>query len=267
MLLRPLGDGRTAVITQPAHAWLSGRLIRAWGCPPFAAPAPFDQVCFAAENHDIGWLRWESAPTPDPETGLPRNFTRMPLPTHLAIWREGIDHAGHYGRYPALLVSLHATTIYRRYFDLDAARPEDAGRVRSFLDEQQQVQDRLSASLQNDPYCAATASAPQIEVNRLLIAAVDWMSLAMCQSPDRPASVENVPTADGDRTSLTLTPSKDGTIAVDPWPFTRDRLETTIECRILTGRYKDDTSLRQGLANAPRQSLPIHLRPQARERA
>lgn len=266
MLLRPLSDGRMAVVTQPAHAWLSGRLARAWGNPPFAVPAPFEQVCFAAGNHDIGWLRWESAPTPDPDTGLPRTFTRMPLATHLAIWREGVEHAGHYGRYPALLVSLHATTIYRRFFDLDAAKPEDAQSVRSFLAEQQEVQDRLTASLQHDPHFAAMASPPQIEANRLLIAAVDWISLTLCQHPDRPASVEKVPTAGGGRTTLSLAPSQDGTIAVDPWPFEQDRVETTVECSILTARHEDAKTLQQALAEAPRQSLPIHLRPQAHER-
>jgi hypothetical protein len=35
----------------------------AWGNKDFGAVAPFEDVCLAAEQHDIGWLNWEAAPT------------------------------------------------------------------------------------------------------------------------------------------------------------------------------------------------------------
>ncbi len=53
MLLRK--DGLDViVIPQPCHAWLSGQMARAWGNEHLAAPMPYDEVCLAAGQHDIG---------------------------------------------------------------------------------------------------------------------------------------------------------------------------------------------------------------------
>jgi hypothetical protein len=46
-------------ISQPAHAWISGQLLRAWA-EPLGEP-----LLLGAEQHDIGWLDWEAAPTFD----------------------------------------------------------------------------------------------------------------------------------------------------------------------------------------------------------
>ena len=135
MLLRKEGSGVIA-IPQPSHAWLSGQMARAWGNEYFAAPVPHEEVCLAAEQHDIGWQSWEETPALDAETGLPQEFRKVPPDVHVALWRDGVRRARTIGRYPALLVSLHADTIYARYFDFAKASPENARAVRAFLDEQ-----------------------------------------------------------------------------------------------------------------------------------
>jgi hypothetical protein len=53
MLLRKDGLDLIA-IPQPGHAWLSGQMARAWGNEHFAAPMPYNEVCLAAGQHDIG---------------------------------------------------------------------------------------------------------------------------------------------------------------------------------------------------------------------
>ena len=180
MLLRKDGSGVIA-IPQPSHAWLSGQMARAWGNEHFAAPMPYDEVCLAAEQHDIGWLDWEMTPALDPGTGLPQEFFRVPSKVHIALWREGVRRARVFGRYPALLVSLHADTIYVRYFDFTKASVENAEAVRAFLDEQHRFQARTAASMRADPKLAEQASPETIEHNRLLIAALDRMSLEICR--------------------------------------------------------------------------------------
>ena len=50
------------VIGQPAHAWVSGQLARAWGNAAFPAPSPREPVCLAAEQHDVGWQDADLAP-------------------------------------------------------------------------------------------------------------------------------------------------------------------------------------------------------------
>ena len=126
MLLRK--DGLDVIaIPQPSHAWLSGQLASAWGNQRFAAPTPNDEVCLAAEQHDIGWLRWEAAPVLDARTGLPQEFCHVPAITHTALWGEGVRRARAFGRYPALLVSLHADTIYALTFNFAKASPRERG--------------------------------------------------------------------------------------------------------------------------------------------
>ena len=50
------------MIGQPAHAWVSGQLARAWGNAAFPAPAPREPFCLAAEQHDVGWADADLAP-------------------------------------------------------------------------------------------------------------------------------------------------------------------------------------------------------------
>ena len=54
MLLREDGDA-VVCIGQPAHAWLSGQLARAWALDPVE---PWEEVCLAAEQHDLGMAGW-----------------------------------------------------------------------------------------------------------------------------------------------------------------------------------------------------------------
>jgi hypothetical protein len=51
MLLVDHQDGKVAV-AQPAHAFISGQLARAWA----GELHPRDEVCLAAEQHDMPWL-------------------------------------------------------------------------------------------------------------------------------------------------------------------------------------------------------------------
>ena len=60
------------------QAWVSGELARAWGNEEFGQFVPPKELCLAAEQHDIGWLLWEQAPTLNPETGYPYRFTELP---------------------------------------------------------------------------------------------------------------------------------------------------------------------------------------------
>ena len=73
-------------ITQPNHAWLSGQLAQAWGNEDFGLLTPPKEVCLGAELHDIGWLHWEQAPTLNPKTGYPHNFTELSTQVHVDIW-------------------------------------------------------------------------------------------------------------------------------------------------------------------------------------
>ena len=66
-------------ISQTAHAWVSGQLARQWGNERFPSCAPIEPLCYAAEQHDRGFLDWERQPTLNPKSGLPHTFEDIPL--------------------------------------------------------------------------------------------------------------------------------------------------------------------------------------------
>src|SRR5918998_6839827 len=132
MVVREHEDGLLA-IGQPSHAWISGQLARAWGNERFVSVWPWEEVCLAAEQHDVGMAGWDLEPELDPDTGRPRSFMRMALETHLELWSAAPHRLRAQSRYAALLVSLHGTALYERR-DLAPLAPDDARAVRSFLE-------------------------------------------------------------------------------------------------------------------------------------
>ena len=199
-------------ITQPAHAWVSGQLARAWGNACFPSPEPREEVCLAAERHDDGWLTWEATPTLNSATGRPFSFRELPRLEHLAIWSTAGLQVLVLGRYPALLVSLHGTGLYERH-DPEGSSTDEA--VQAFLDREHEFQARLLTDLQADPHFAIHAEPEAIDRNRQLIAAWDALSLAICGGQRDTRRIGGVPTVDGETVLSVLPDSSDPTRIVN----------------------------------------------------
>jgi hypothetical protein len=234
VLLRRDGDGVLA-IGQPAHAWVSGQLARAWGNERFGAVEPREEVCLAAEQHDAGMAAWETRPTLNPETGLPRSFMELSLDEHLEIWWSAAPLVLAQSPYAALLVSMHGTALYERR-DLARLEPADVERVQAFLAGQRALQQELIRAL--------GADAEAVGRNRRLIWTWDSLSLGLLLGWE-PFELEAVPTADGEA-DITVT---DGTL--DPWPFREPTLTVRCDGRRLAGPYEDEQAMRAALAASP----------------
>jgi Protein of unknown function (DUF3891) len=221
MLLRPDGDDVIA-IGQPAHAWLSGQLARAWR-EPFE---PWEEVCLAAEQHDLGMAAWDRAPKLNPKTGLPRSFMEVELDDHLEIWWRAAPLVLQQSRYAALLVSMHGTALYER-------RNRDDARVRVFLDGQAELQAQLLETLRADPRTAPFAADEVVRRNQQLVWRWDSLSLGLL---------------------LRWTE-----LGLDPWPFRDDRVSLRCEGRRLTGRFDDEEAMRAALDVAPWVTLELDL--------
>lgn len=256
MLLRREAHHRIA-IPQPSHAGLAGQLAAAWGNAGFEAPRP--DTVLAAALHDVGWAAWERAPTRDPATGWPREFGQVSKLIHVDLWRAGVATARHFGRWPALLVSRHADTIYARHYDPECASKEERDAVRAFLDEQHALQADLLATLRADPE-GGDASDEAVERARLFVATVDELSLKLCWGFAGRSEVGEVPAGPGRLVTLSLRP-EGGAVAVDPWPFGVPRLRVTADGRALTTPFASDDALRAGLAAAPAITVAIDLVP------
>jgi hypothetical protein len=220
MLLREDGDAVIA-IGQPAHAWLSGQLARAWG----DAFEPWEEVCLAAEQHDIGMAAWDRAPKLNPKTGLPRSFMELELDDHLEIWWRAAPLVLQQSRYAALLVSMHGTALYER-------RNLDDERVREFLDGQAELQGRLLETLRADPRTAPFAADEIVRRNQQLVWRWDSLSLGLLLGWE---------------------------LELDPWPFRDEHLSLRCEGRRLEGRFDDEEAMREALADAPWVTLDIRV--------
>ena len=249
------------VIGQPAHAWVSGQLARAWGNAAFAAPDPREPVCLAAEQHDVGWADADLAPSLGPE-GRPRSFIEQPRPAHLAIWRGAARRLVAQSRYAALLVSLHGTSLYERV-DADAAGPEVAAAIADYRAAERALQEHLGAGL--DP--------AEVDRNRRLILALDRFSLALCNGHATTlAELEQLvrvepagspaPTGGGARDDRAVPPgAATARFQVDPWPFAAPALVVGCEARRIDGRFCDETALHAALDAAPWVPLRFALSP------
>jgi hypothetical protein len=233
VLLRDDDDGVIA-IGQASHAWISGQLARAWEPPP----ARHEEVCLAAEQHDVGMAEWDLHPTLNESTGLPHSFVQLPLETHIALWSAAPGKLLSQSAYAALLVSMHGVAL-QRLRDMPKLAAADRELVLGFLERQRLLQDQLIELL--------GADREQLALDQRLLWAWDSISLALCLR--WPTTTVNGYTLalEGDRFTLT------------PWPFMTDRLGVRCEGRRLPGRYETEPQLRAALECSPLVQLAFVL--------
>lgn len=251
MLLRRDGHGVLA-IGQASHAWLSGQLARAWGSTDFGPVEPWDEVCLAADQHDVGMAAWDLEPSFNEETGLPHSFMEMPLEVHTQLWLEGPRRLVSQSAYAALLVSMHGWRLYRRR-DLDRSPAHEARRIREFLAAQEEFQAEMAARL-----AGQRAVTPELrERNSLLLWTWDYLSLALCLDW-APATARGAPLRDGS-TDIQIHATGERAVTLDPWPFQTDTVLVRCEGRRLPERFRNESEMRRGLSTAPVETLELAL--------
>lgn len=247
MLVRREGD-TVLCIGQPAHAWVSGQLARAWGNDAFGPVTPWEEVCLGAEQHDVGMTGWEVAPTRNPSTGLPHSFMELPLELHLEMWSGAAPQLLPQSRYAALLVSLHGTALYEMR-DLARMAPADAERVQRFFSAQRALQASLAEGLAADPAL--------LQRNQRLVWTWDGLSLALLLGW-APYDARAVPAA-GEPVDVALR-ERDGVHTLDPWPFGTEQVHVRCEGRRLPGTgAPDEAALHRMLAEAPWETVDLTL--------
>ncbi len=247
------------VIGQPAHAWVAGQLARAWGNEHFGNVAPWEEVCLAADQHDMAHALWERAPTLNPQTGRPYSFLDMPTNMRLALVSSASTLLLAQSRYAALLVSLHFTSLYEMY-DTRHASGEERQAMQDFLAREDAFQQHVLATLRDDPYYVPYAASDIVARNRHLLRTWDALSLALCFGLQPTKSFLHVPTMSGE-TTLTVTrllndPTR-GT--VDPWPFRQDAVTLHCEGRRLPETFPDEETMRTALTRAPWITITMQL--------
>jgi hypothetical protein len=229
-------------ISQLNHAWLSGQILRAWDAP-LGEP-----LLLAAEQHDIGWMDWETAPTFDARTGRPHLFRDVGAATHAPMWSLGVRRAHEaWGAHVALLISRHGGVIYRRYTDRHHVSPADAAAADLYLATQGPIEAAWARRLGLDKGALRNETA--------LVALADALSLALCGELKTPLDFE-APDRGGAMIKLRLAEKPGGAFdfTLAPWPFRPDVIAVEGEARPLpaAGRFADEAAMRAWFASPER---------------
>jgi hypothetical protein len=247
MIIRKNTDSGLTLIGQTDHSRFVGQLAAHWGNADFEAPAPYDSVVRAASFHDFGWLRYETSPLVNPETGEPYPFLQLPMTSQqLAAYQWSLDWMADIDPYSGLIVSMHRTGLWKgRYgtikhpagrYNLTRLSPE----VQALIDHNEAWQARQRA----------TSDAKGVWINYRLMQVWDLLGLYFgCQEPYEDYA-EPVPTsyADGDDEGvrLTMTPAGPRRVAFDPYPFDARPCRVQLAYRTVPrSRYEDAEAFRK----------------------
>jgi Protein of unknown function (DUF3891) len=248
MLFREQSSGALA-ISQLTHAWFSGQILRAWDAS-FGEP-----LLLAAEQHDIGWMDWETAPTFDPQTGRPHLFRDVGASVHAPMWSLGVRRAQDaWGAHVALLISRHGGVIYSRYMDRHHVAAADAAAANQFLKTQAPIEASWARMLGLEEETLKKETA--------LVALADALSLAVCGELKVPIDFE-APARNGEKLTVHLTkrPGQPFDFTLSPWPFRVDVITMEGEARRLPteGRFSDEAAMNAWFASPGRVTFQARL--------
>ncbi len=260
MICRPEDDG-WLLISQPAHAWLAGKFAAAWGNGAFARPIPFESVIMATRLHDIGWLPWDAAPRLD-EQGHPVNFLETTLDETIPIWSRAVEQVILLDPYAAILVSMHASTIFRGRLKRGADPPERRPQLEASLLEHESIQKELRAQLADHPIFGTLIQPELLETAYRWLRVCDLLSLAVCANFMPPeGSIAEVPgRSPPEFKTIRYNRPKPFELRLDPSPFSDTTMELVIQARLLEAKvFESQTAYWTALKRSPWVSRTITI--------
>jgi len=243
MIVRYESDGSIVMITQNDHAQLSGLFAAHWGNGRFEKPRPYGSLVRAAMFHDRGWIRYETSPQLNPETGKTPNYREVP---NDRMQLEAFEWAGDWlsaiDPYAGLMITKHRSGLWQGRYGVITHPPAIQ---RGALPPE--IQAFIAKSEAKQKVAAGKLDAKEMAINYNLLQVWDMMSLYICSTevlkPDR---IEPVPVAYSGAAGvkMTLTPLKANTIVLDPYPFDQCSLTANVIFRRLRQtRFKDSAEL------------------------
>lgn len=253
MIVRKDENGETLLVGQTDHSRLAGQFAAHWGNERFATPQPFESVARAAAFHDFGYLRYETAPAFNAETGETPNFRdvvtdakRLEEYQWCFDWLLGPDP------YASLIVNMHRTGLWRGRYD---AMKHPEHKIRKQPPEVDAFVARNEAQ-RAEQIAKHGWDAAQVRVNYRLLQVWDLLSLYFsCQEPAEDY-IEPVPTsyreAEGEGVRMTLTPVGRNKVAVYPFPFDVNPCKFQLTARRLSpAKFKNEDDFYKAYFRAP----------------
>jgi hypothetical protein len=243
MIVRYESDGSIVMITQNDHAQLSGLFAAHWGNDRFERPHPYQSMVRAAMFHDRGWIRYETGPQLNPETGKTPNYRQVPNDkSQLEAFEWAGDWLSTIDPYAGLMITRHRSGLWQGRYGVITNPPAIQ---RGTLPPQ--IQEFITKSEAKQKVVADRLDSKELAVNYHLLQVWDIISLYICSTETlKPDKIAPVPTSylEAPGVGMTLTPGEPKTIALDPYPFDQPSLTTNVIFRRLSqNRFKDTAEL------------------------
>jgi hypothetical protein len=242
MIVRYESDGSIVMITQNDHAQLSGLFAAHWGNEKFEKPRPYPSLVRAAMFHDRGWIRYETSPQLNLETGKTPNYRQVPSDkTQLEAFEWAGDWLSATDPYAGLMIAKHRTGLWQGRYGVITHPPAiQRGTLPPAIQEfigRSEAKQKASGPFDTN----------ELAVNYNLLQVWDIISLYICSTEVlKPDKIEPVPVSYSGAAgvAMTLTPVEANTIALDPYPFDQPSLTTSVIYRRLPqAKFKDSAEL------------------------
>lgn len=230
------------VILQTDHARMSGQLAQAFGNADFADLEPHEPVAYVVAHHDEGWAELDAQVLQDPDTGLPYNLTKTPLPRIIATGSGSPNFNEKHHPYSGLLSSMHTYGLYHGRYGLsdkvfiDLIPPQFKEQVTMLLAGELTRQTRITAQLAADPVTSGWVDDEFLFTNYKLLQYFDTLALYFHMVHDgarADSEFPNVPRVIGDDVTVTIRPIDRTIYTLAPWPFAEDQFSVTTKGRYL----------------------------------
>jgi hypothetical protein len=260
VIIRKDGGNGLLVVGQTDHSRLVGQVAAHWGNADFATPRPYESVVRAATFHDFGWLRYETSPLIDPQSGEPYQFLQVPMTSRqLAAYQWSLDWMADIDSYSGLIVSMHRTGLWKARYDL--IKHPMGYNLKALSPEVQQLIEANEAWQKRE---RARHDEAEVWVNYRLMQVWDLLGLYFCCQDPYEDYVEPVPTsyadADGAGVRMAMKPLERRTVAFDPYPFDVRPCHIQLACRRLpAASYPDLASFRRAYFQADLEVMSFEL--------
>ncbi len=244
MIRRDLEKG-WVVFHQHDHARLAGDVMKFWGNEHFSSIRPFEEVMYAVNNHDLGWIEWDTYPKTDKKNRYPANFMEMNDEEQKRIWIKSFENGFHSHGYSSALIALH----FSKLNESSTCTDRDEG---SSLELQKKTKD-IIASIFGAEYNSLKDNelSPEVMTNLKFLQIGDIISLALCHGW-RSSVLKDVPSdyEDG-MVDITLRSADGFKYRIDPNPFSVKKLNVSIYGkRLLRKTFDSDDVLRTALSRS-----------------
>ena len=151
------------------------------------------------------------------------------------IWQGGVKHVSILDPYAAILVSMHASTIYRQRLALAVDPPERLSEVKVLAAEHKAIQERLISSLVDHPIYRPEVTPKRLTIAYRWLRVCDLLSLVLCSDVMASSGVFEAYQGIDSEEIIQIHYERPRLFEVhlDPSPFAKQSLELTIQTRIL----------------------------------